>query len=393
MGRKSYEELNELKEKYGVDTLYSWSRYHKYKTSQYEYFLSYVLKPKPEPDRENSAYAPYGSISHDILEKLYTNQIKYLDMIDEFKDGQTTLEIADLKFERSNEEKNEKIKNKYIYDLEHFFRNHNKIETKIDIERFIVIKVGDYVFQGYVDAVRRNKDGDVIIQDWKSSSVYTGEKAISEAGQLMLYAEGIRQLGVPLEKIKVCWNFLKYCNITVTQANGKTTERLIERIEIGNKLNSNAKMWLKKLGYEAELDTYLDLLEQVNDISVLPKDVQDKYIISDCYVYVDITEEMIENLKSDIVDTLNEIKEKEKKYQDSKDESLFFDSDESVVKQSYYFANLCSYSANLHKPYKKYLEVIKEKENIKNNVFGGVGINLENDNNESDSDLEWLKNL
>lgn len=390
MGRKTYEELNELKERYGVDTLYSWSRYNKYKTSMFEYFLSYVIKPKPIPDRENSAYAPYGSISHDILERLYTNQIEYKDMIEEFKDGQITLEIADLKFERSNEEKNNKIKNKYIYNLEHFFRNHNKIETKIDIERFIIIKVGDFVFQGYADAIKKDAEGNIIIQDWKSSSVYTGEKAISEAGQLMLYAEGIRQLGVPIDKIKVCWNFLKYCNITITQANGKLNDRLIERIEIGNKLNSNAKMWLKKLGYEDELDTYLDLLEQVNDISVLPQDVQDKYKVSDCYVFVEVTEEMIDSLKSNIINTLNEIIAKEKEYEITKDESLFYDSDESVIKQSYYFANLCSYSANLHKPYKKYLDIIKEKESGTNNVFDGVGSDTDNN---IDSDLDWLNSL
>jgi hypothetical protein len=389
MGRKTYEELNELKEKYGVETLYSWSRYHKYKISQYEYFLSYVQKPKPTPDREDSAYAPYGSISHDILERLYTNQIEYKDMIEEFKDGQVTLEIADLKFERSNEEKNDKIKNKYIYDLEHFFRNHNKIETKIDIERFIVIMVGNYVFQGYADAIRKDEYGNVIIQDWKSSSVYTGEKAISEAGQLMLYAEGIRQLGVPIEKIKVCWNFLKYCNITITQANGKTSDRLIERIEIGNKLNSNAKMWLKKLGYEDELDIYLDLLEQVNDISVLPEEVQEKYKVSDCYVFVEVTEEIINKLKEDIINTLNEINNKEKQYETNRDESIFFDNDEDVIKQSYYFANLCSYSANLHKPYKKYLDAIKEKENNKNNIYSGVG----NDSNNDDDDMSWLNDL
>ncbi|WP_455717816.1 PD-(D/E)XK nuclease family protein, partial [Anaerosporobacter sp.] len=106
MSRKTYEELNELKIKSNVDTLYSWSRYHKYKTSPYEYFLSYVKKPKTEPDRENSAYAPYGSISHDILERFYIKQINYEDMINEFKDGEVTLDIAELKFDRCNNDKN-----------------------------------------------------------------------------------------------------------------------------------------------------------------------------------------------------------------------------------------------------------------------------------------------
>jgi RecB family exonuclease len=383
--RKTSEELNKLCLKYNVDRLWSWSRYHKYKTSPYEYYLTYISDKKP--DRENSIYGASGGFAHDILEKFYSGEIDYHNMIDEFEDAWTTLGIAELKFDRTNEDKDNKIRRNYVVDLRHFFNNHNMINTKVDLERFIIIKVGDYIFHGYIDMTRKDSKGNYIIQDWKTSSIYKGEKAINEAGQLILYAEGLIQLGVPLNKIKICWNFIKYCNIIITQANGKNNEREIERCKIGESLKSNATMWLKKLGYIEELDYYINMLINTNDIKCLPKDVQDKYVFNDCYVYVNLTQEMIDGLKDDIIMTLNEIINKENEYKATSNDNVLWDSAENVEKQSYYFANLCGWSTNLHLPYSEYIKQLKEKERNKDNVFCGVGGNVD------DSDLNWLNNL
>lgn len=388
MGRKSYEELNKLKEQYKTDRLWSWSRYHKYHTSPFEYYLTYISDYKP--DRETSIYGSSGGFAHEILEKYYKNEIAYDKMVSEYDDMWVALHIAELKFDRSNEEKNAQISNKYYYNLKHFFTYHNPIKTKVDLERFIIIRIGNYIFQGYIDLCRKDDNGNFIIQDWKTSSIYLGSKAIEEAGQLILYAEGLRQMGIQLEKIKICWNFMKYVSISTQQANGKENIRQIERSKIGESLKSNAKMWLKKCGYEEQVDEYLSLLVDTNSIECLPKDVQEKYIIDDCYVFVELTEKLIENLKEDIVKTLDEIVEKEKQFKLNKDIKLFWDNKESVEKQSYYFANLCSWSANLHLPYKEYLEELQKKENGNNNIFGGEGSEL---SVESDADLNWLNSL
>lgn len=388
--RKTSAELNEICAKLKIDTLYSWSRISKYKTSPYEYFLSYVLKPRPKPDREDSIYGSSGGFCHDILERYYKKEIEYKDLINEFEDAVTTLNIAELKFDRSNEEKNNNIKQKYFDNLRHFFKNHVTITTKVDLERFVLIKVGKYYFQGYIDLTKRDNDGNFIIQDWKTSSIYTGDKAIKEAGQLILYAEALRQLGVPLDKIRICWNFLKYASVSTQQANGKENIRQIERFKIGECLKTNAKMWLKKCGYESEIDYYLNLLADTNSIECLPDEVKEKYGINDCYVFVNLTEEILNQFLEDVEKTIDEIIDKEKTYATNNDERIFWDSEESVEKQSYYFANLCSYSANLHKPYGEYLSKLKAKEEEKNNIFGGVGNGL---TDETDDDLAWLNNL
>lgn len=383
MARKTREEVQELCKKYNVDRLWSWSRFNCYRNSTYEYFLRYVKREKE--DREDSIYGASGGFVHDILEKFYKKEITYEQLSEEFEDAWTTLMIADLKFDRSDEVKNENIKEKYVYDLRHFFKTHTPIKHKIDLERFIIIKIGDYMFNGYVDAILKDDDGNFNIIDWKTSSIYKGKKALSESGQLVLYAEGLHQLGVPLEKIKIGWNFLKYVEISIQQANGKTNKRQIERCKIGSSLKANAKTWLKKTGYEDEIEHYINLLEQTNDIKCLPEEVQEKYKLNDCYVYVDLTQELIDDLKQEIIETLDEITEKEKQYKLTNDDTVFYDSEESVKTQSYYFANLCSYSANLHIPYKNYLKELDSKKD--NNVF------LHQTKKEDELDLSWLNSL
>ena len=158
------------------------------------------------------------------------------------------------------------------------------------------------------------------------------------------------------------------------------------------------KMWLKKLGYEAELVEYLDMLAQTNDIKCLPKDVQAKYKFHDCIVYVDLTKELIDRWVTEITNTIDEIIEKEEKYEVEKmvdaesAEKIFFDTPEQVEKQSYYFATLCAYSPNLHKPYKLYLDKLASQKD-EGNFFGGVGSNTKEKNDNGDEDMSWLNNL
>ena len=126
MARKTKEELNVLCSQLNVKTLDSWSKYHCYKQDHWEAFLKYVLHEKE--DRTNGIYAVSGGYCHDIIEKLYKGEIKYEDMIDLYEDSLLTMNIAELKYDRNDAEKNEKIANKYENCVRHFFRNHNIIK-------------------------------------------------------------------------------------------------------------------------------------------------------------------------------------------------------------------------------------------------------------------------
>jgi hypothetical protein len=376
--RKTKDELEALKKKFNVNELWSWSKYNCYKNSIYEYFLKYILHIKE--DRKDGIYSVSGSVCHDILERFYGKKIKYEDMLGEYENSLFDFNMADLKYDRTNEEKNTAIAEKYENCLKYFFKNHQIIDKKVDIERFITLKVGSQVFQGYIDFLF--KDGNCfVITDWKTSSIYTGKKIDKEKGQLVLYAESLIQLGVPIENIKIQWCFLKYVTVEIQQANGKTVNRNIARNEIGESLKSNVKMWLTKCKRytDDEIESFLDIMCLTNNINELPDDIKEKYVIRDCFVNIPFSKIEIEELKDDILNTIAEISKKEIEYTKNKNENIWWE--EVSDEKSYYFANLSGYSANLHKPYKEYLDKFELFKSNQNNA------------NITEDDMEWLNEI
>ena len=401
MARLSSEELQKVMEEAGVSRIWSWSKWNRFHTSPYEYYLKDILHV--QEDRTDCIYTTTGGIAHDILERFYLGELPYEKMIDDFEDGWTTaFNIAEMKFDRNSQEKNDKISEKYYENLKHFFTNHVPLKDKPVIEQFVKAMIGDNLFQGYIDVCYKDADENYNILDWKTSTIYKGKKAEEECGQLVVYAIGLNQRGIPFDKIRIGWNFLKYVSIQYEQANGAIKTREVERCKIGESLQSNAKTWLKKLGYVDQMDDYLKALLDTNSIEALPKDVQEKYVIDDCYVFVPLTSELIDGWVDKITTVITDIKLREKDYEETKNDKVFWDTDESVQAQSYYFATLCGYSPSLHLPYKAYLERLEAASN--GNVFNGVGNNdvpvetqtdkvIHQNGKDSDIDLSWLDSI
>ena len=395
MARLSKEELDEIKEKYGVDRLWSWSRMNTFVNSKYEYLLKYILKAKE--DRCDSCYTTLGTICHDTLDRFYEGKIEYEDMIGEYEDGFTTaITIADLKFNRSDEEKNKSIGEKYNENLIHFFKNHKVYEHKLLIEKPIVANVDGNVFVGYIDALYKDEEGYVYPIDFKSSSIYTGDKLAENSGQLILYSIGLSQLGIPLDKLRPQFNFLKYCTVQYRLKKGDVKYRNVERCKLGESLQSNARTWLKHFGYEP--DEYLKQMLDTNSIDCLPDEVKQMYILTDCSVSVNLNEDVVKKWKEYITVTLKDITLREQDYQDTKSDKCFWDDEESVKKQNYYYSNLCGYSANKLLPYKEYLEKLEASKN--GDIFGNLGMpSITSSTNKvigsksDELDLSWLDSL
>ena len=401
MGRLTNKELDKIKNKYKVSRIWSWSRINTFMTSPYEYMLHYV-KHIPE-DRQDCGYTTLGSLAHDTLDAYYENEIAYKDMIDRFNDGWiTAIDIAELKLDRNDDIHDASIKAKYKDDLQHFFKNHKPYDHNLLIEKPVIAQVGNNVFVGYIDAMFKDNDGNYHIIDFKTSSKYSGKTAEEKSGQLTIYALGLIQAGIPVDKVKICWNFLKYCSIEYQQKNGTVKTREVERCKIGESLQSNAKMWLKDSGYnDDEVDDYLKLLLDTNSIEILPDEVREKYKMSDCHVYVPLTDKLINKWTDTIVTTIRDIYAREKDYEDTKSDKCFWDDEENVKSESYYFSTLMAYSPNLHKPYAEYLDKLEKQKN-EQDLFNGVGEKYENDivtnqnicnNNTDDLDLSWLEEL
>lgn len=397
--RLSFEELENVKKKYNVDELWSFSKFDTYRTSKFEWMLKYLQKVKENNDKV-SAYASLGGMVHDSLERFYNGEQKYENLATEFDDNFTTMiDVAGLCFDRCDSEKNDNIKNKYYKDLIHYFNNFTPIQSKTLMEQFVSISVtNDIVFQGYIDCMNKDEEGNVIITDFKTSSKYSPKALIEHSAQLVLYAEGLRQKGIPKNKIRCRFMFLKYVDIDCEQVNGKIKTRTVERYEIGNSLQASAKVWLKKLGYENDMIEYLDALAQSNDINSLPSDVASKYVVRDCEVCIDDIWDIYDNLKKEIIDTVSEIREKIKQYNALKSvdidaaEHLFWDDEESLKAQSYYYNNLSGYNIHTLKPFEEYLNMINAEKN--GDVFGNIiNPSSSSSNVDNDDDLSWLNDL
>lgn len=351
--RKTYEELNEIKVKLGTDTLWSWSRYNTYKNDPYSYYLRYIKRV--QPDNLGGRYGTSGNVCHEILEKLYQNEIKYEDMINEWEAQVMLLDMSDLKYNRADEEMNKRIADKYEACISHFFKHHNMVKGKVVVEEFALIKVHDYYFHGYIDFMHE-ANGKLYITDFKTSTIYTGKKIEAESGQLVLYAEAIHQrLGIPYEDIVIRWNFLKYVTVGEPTVKGTIKYRNIERNQIGKKLSSKAKLHLKRAGYsEEEINNFILQMIADNSIDCLPNEVKSMYTFDDCYVEIPLSQERVETLKAEIVNTLDEIVALTEEYKRTEDDMLFY---KKVSKEDeYYYYNLCDYSKFLHKPWNDYLE-------------------------------------
>ena len=261
-----------------------------------------------------------------------------------------------------------------------------------------MVNINGNIFVGYIDGLYKDNDDVYHILDFKSSSIYTGKTLEENSGQLILYSIGLHQMGVPFEKIKAEFNFLKYCTIKYEQKNGTIKYRNVERCKIGESLQSNAKTWLKHFDYEP--DKYLKEMLDTNSINCLPDEVRVKYEITDCHVEVDLSDSTTSKWADLITTTLKDVELREKDYEETKSLQCFWDDENDIKEQSYYFANLCSYSATKHLPYKAWLEkfeAAQRGEDLFSGLLGGDNVPTSSSNvinNKGDElDLSWLNNI
>lgn len=354
MARKTKEELDILMKKHGVKQLWSWSRYNCYKNSPYEYYLKYILHE--ESDAEPSIYGVLGGRVHEIIEGYYLEETKYEEMLDKYEEALFELQMQGLKYNKVDEEANLNIGNKYEACVREFFKNHIPLKEKAHIEKFIDIKVGKYVFQGYIDCVTKIGE-DVCIIDWKTSTEYKGEKALKEIGQLKLYAYGLMKKGISADKIRMGWCFIKLYTFTYTQKNGKeksmNIERNIDPLDIPS-IRNNVESNLKSIKDD---NLYFKFEE-------LPTEIKNLYKIEDCYTMFQFTEDELEEFAKyvecgvdEIISRTNEWeKENIGKSKENYDDSMWM-GEVIDAKNLYYMNNLCSYTFRKHKPFSEYIEM------------------------------------
>ena len=142
--RKEYSEIVELAEKNHCNQIFSWSKYKTYLDDTYTYYLRYIAKIPP--DRFDGIYAKSGSDIHECIVAFYKGELDHQGMLDRYEELLFENTLNGLKYDRSDEEKNKSVGDKYENCIRHFLLNHNKIPYKIKLEEFIGSVIGDTYF-------------------------------------------------------------------------------------------------------------------------------------------------------------------------------------------------------------------------------------------------------
>ncbi|HDR8453915.1 TPA: PD-(D/E)XK nuclease family protein [Bacillus cereus] len=410
--RLSYEQLNLIKEKLNVTNLWSFSKVGTYDQCTHLYKLKYIDKIRVKGD---NCYTYFGSIAHEIIQDFYDGKHEFGGMLPTFDAKVVEWQMKDdpkLKFNSDKE------RDGYIENLRHYFKFVQTIPYKVMNERAVLAVfhgLEKYVFQGYIDSEFLDSDGNLVIMDYKTSSMsgFTGKDLLKKARQLMIYAIGITQHGrmidgemrqFTMDQIRIKYDMMKYCNITYTQKNGKETVTKAERrlwvAHLANKLRKDLedvakdieklekeiaklvkKMNMKKTtpedaeGYSVgigDIELEIEQLRLVNfdpikineliesaiaenNLSVMPQFIQDKYVVTNCIIDVPLTDEVVEECKQILVATLDTIvtKSKEEDKEEAFNRSRIDNSD------SYYCVNLCDMKdyCSFYKEFKEHNEM------------------------------------
>lgn len=390
--RLTGEQLEELKNKLGFKgDWWSYSRIDTYRNSPYEYFLKYIKHEKPL-GQVQSAYGIMGNIAHSILESYYNGELEYSQLLNEYETQYALqIDMLGLRFDKTDDEKNEKIGKNYYENMKEFFQWFRPITKEsvrgIKMESFVPIKITDDIYlQGYIDQLHLDMNNEYWITDFKTSSLYRGQDMINHSHQLVLYAEGVRQKGIAPERIHCGFNFLKYVKFTYVQVNGDKKEQIIERTKLVDPVSKKAYSWMKK----NKIDKYEEIFELIkenpyfiNNVKVL---VDAGFKIEDAYVWIDNPFEVFKELKEDILQTVGEINKLTEEYNNTKNEKLWWDTEDNLQKNDYYFSQLCDFSYDQLKPYKTWKEKQEAEREAANDLLGTMS---KKENKEND----WMDEL
>lgn len=281
--------------------VYSISRLDTINNCMYEAYRTYRLEDKGE----DNIYGIMGGKIHDTLEKIINNEADPEDLFRAMNNELDDVDMFNITFP------NGQIKNNWVADMTHFCKTYKKPSGNfITEERFLYqTDEGKYI-QGFIDLIEKTeKENEINIIDYKTSSMYSKQGFKEHGRQLVIYAMGKEQQGFNVKS--VAWNFLKYATIEFSgYKTNKSKEKTvivknIERRKIPDELCKYIERDLVNNGYdEIMIENYLTKFKRSNSFDDLPEEVANNYEIKPCIVEYEITDEIKEECKEYIKITI-----------------------------------------------------------------------------------------
>lgn len=308
--------------------VYSISRLNAVDSCAYEYYQTYIKKQKSI----DNIYGLTGSHMHQIIEDICNGN--KADPKEELEVILNDCEMLDIHFP------NEKIKDKWCANMRDFVAKFSKPEWFDNAEsevQFLFEIDGEYL-QGFIDIIEFLDDNYINILDWKTSSKFAKKDLIEKGRQLIVYGMAMEQLGFKINSVG--WRMLKYCVVSWKLKNGSTKEKVCERGFWIKECENDICKELSSLGYsDLDIEILIENAKNTNDITLLPKEIQDKYKIVDYTQYYDYTEENKKECKKYIKEKIKQIKE-------NMDNDLFWLPKEINYGSEFYCSNLCGHRNN-----------------------------------------------
>lgn len=225
--KKNHPIYKKLRKSKGV-RLWSFSECSSYNNCPHEHYLNKKLKLKGKPN----IYTESGSLSHGILEDHYTEErLTREEMTKRFNEGMLKIFTDGYRFPKQSTEIGYMQNMRLYYQSFETDENIKKCEEFVSMPLWIYDKsLVDNYFQGWADAILE-KDGEISIGDFKSSTRYYGQELIKKSKQLILYAIAYEYLYKKPVK-SVFFDFLKYCNVTYQNDKGRKLSKIIERKDL-----------------------------------------------------------------------------------------------------------------------------------------------------------------
>ena len=146
------------------------------------YFLKYQLDM--DTAKTDETYAKYGTMVHEICEKMANGSYLFLDEAEEeYVQGYPNVGLLPSQYEAYYEQGLQGIRNTWEF-FEDFRYQIIGAEVKFNFKPFEEVPK----FLGFIDLVYRDENGSLIVKDYKTSKVYD-EKTLAKQIQPFFYAE------------------------------------------------------------------------------------------------------------------------------------------------------------------------------------------------------------
>ena len=152
---------------------YSFSKLTTFEQCRYQYYLNYIEKRKGE----QNAFAQYGTFVHSLLEQHAKGELAVWELLDVYRDGYDQAVTHPFPPNKYVD-----LAESYYHDGYEFLKNFDGLDELeiLGTETRFKETLDDFYYTGVIDLTYRDKDGGIVVQDWKSKSKFANKKEQAE---------------------------------------------------------------------------------------------------------------------------------------------------------------------------------------------------------------------